>query len=87
VEYSFLLGIPTILGACAKKLIDYRQDFDVLFTKEHIQFLSIGTSISFIIALLTIKWMASFVRLHGFKLFGYYRIMVGLLLSIYLWMI
>jgi len=87
VEYSFLLGIPTILGACAKKLIDYRQDFDVLFTKEHIQFLSIGTSISFIIALLTIKWMVSFVRLHGFKLFGYYRIMVGLLLSIYLWMI
>ena len=87
VEYSFLLGIPTILGACAKKLIDYRQDYDVLFKKEHIQFLSIGTSISFIIALLTIKWMVGFVRLHGFKLFGYYRIMVGLLLSIYLWMI
>ena len=87
VEYSFLLGIPTILGACAKKLLDYRHDFDAIFTKEHIQFLTIGTSISFIIALLTIKWMVGFVRLHGFTLFGYYRIIVGLLLSIYLWMI
>ena len=87
VEYSFLLGIPTILGACAKKLLDYRHDFDVIFTSDHIQFLAIGTSISFIIALLTIKWMVGFVRLHGFKLFGYYRIIVGLLLSIYLWII
>jgi undecaprenyl-diphosphatase len=86
VEYSFLLGIPTILGACAKKLLDYRHDFDVLFTKEHIQFLGIGTIISFLIALLTIRWMVGFVRLHGFKLFGYYRIVIGLLLSLYLWM-
>jgi len=86
VEYSFLLGIPTILGACAKKLLDYRHDFDVLFTKEHIQFLGIGTVISFIVALLTIHWMVGFVKKHGFKLFGYYRIIVGLLLSVYLWM-
>jgi undecaprenyl-diphosphatase len=86
VEYSFLLGIPTILGSCAKKLLDYRHDFDVLFTKEHIQFLSIGTFISFVIALLTIKWMVGFVRQHGFTLFGYYRIIIGVGLSIYLWM-
>ena len=86
VEYSFLLGIPTILGACAKKLLDYRHDFDVLFTKEHIQFLGIGTLVSCIVALLTIHWMVGFVKKHGFKLFGYYRIIVGLLLSVYLWM-
>ena len=86
VEYSFLLGIPTILGACAKKLLDYRHDFDVIFTKEHIQFLSTGTFISFVIALLTIKWMVGFVRQHGFTLFGYYRIIIGVGLSIYLWM-
>jgi undecaprenyl-diphosphatase len=58
----------------------------VLFTKEHIQFLSIGTIISFVIALLTIKWMVGFVRNHGFTVFGYYRIIAGLSLSIYLWM-
>lgn len=86
VEYSFLLGIPTILGACAKKLLDYRHDFEVLFTKEHIQFLGTGTLVSFIVALLTIHWMVGFVKKHGFKLFGYYRIIVGLLLSVYLWM-
>jgi len=86
VEYSFLLGIPTILGACAKKLIDYRHDFDVLFTKEHLQFLGIGTTISFIVAMLTIKWMVGFVREHGFAFFGYYRIIIGLLFSVYLWM-
>lgn len=86
VEYSFLLGIPTILGACAKKLVDYRHDFDVLFTKEHLQFLGIGTAISFVIAMLTIKWMVGFVSKHGFTLFGYYRIIIGVGLSIYLWM-
>lgn len=86
VEYSFLLGIPTILGACAKKLLDYRHDFDVLFTNEHIQFLGVGTAISFLVALLTIKWMVGFVRMHGFSLFGYYRISIGVLLSLYLWM-
>jgi undecaprenyl-diphosphatase len=86
VEYSFLLGIPTLLGACAKKLVDYRHDFDLLFTKEHMQFLGIGTLISFFVALVTIHWMVGFVKKHGFKLFGYYRIIVGLLLSVYLWM-
>jgi undecaprenyl-diphosphatase len=86
VEYSFLLGIPTLLGACAKKLVDYRHDFDVLFTKEHIQFLGVGTSISFVIAILTIKWMVGFVRQNGFTLFGFYRIIIGVGLSIYLWM-
>jgi len=85
VEYSFLLGIPTILGACAKKLVDYRNDFDVMFTKEHIQFLSIGTVISFVVAVLTIKWMVSFVKQYGFTLFGFYRLIIGVLLSIYLW--
>lgn len=85
VEYSFLLGIPTILGACAKKLLDYRHDFDVLFTEEHIQFLSVGTGVSFVVALITIKWMVGFVKKHGFTFFGYYRIAIGLLLSIYLW--
>lgn len=86
VEYSFLLGIPTILGASAKKLLDYRHDFDVLFTKEHLQFLGIGTIVSFVVALLTIKWMVGFVRKHGFTLFGYYRVIAGILLSVYLWM-
>ena len=86
VEYSFLLGIPTILGACAKKLLDYRHDFSELFTKEHIQFLGLGTLISFLIALLTIKWMVGFVRINGFSWFGYYRIIAGILLSVYLWM-
>lgn len=86
VEYSFLLGIPTILGASAKKLLDYRHDFDVLFTKEHLQFLGIGTIVSFVVALLTIKWMVGFVRKHGFTLFGYYRVIAGILLSMYLWM-
>jgi undecaprenyl-diphosphatase len=85
VEYSFLLGIPTILGACAKKLLDYRHDYAVLFTKEHLQFLGIGTVISFVIALISIKWMVNFVRLHGFRLFGYYRVVIGVLLSLYLW--
>lgn len=86
VEYSFLLAIPTLLGATAKKLLDYRDNFNELFTTETINFLTIGFIGSFFVALLTIRWMVGFIKKNGLSFFGYYRILIGILLSIYLWM-
>jgi undecaprenyl-diphosphatase len=86
VEYSFLLGIPTILGACAKKILDYRTEIPLFFNSAHLPYLAISFVISFIIALITIRYMVSFITKYGFVYFGYYRILIGILLSLYLWL-
>jgi undecaprenyl-diphosphatase len=84
VEYSFLLGIPTILGASAKKMLDYKEHVSEFLFGEQSILLYIGFTVSFLVALLTIKWMVGLVTRFGFKYFGYYRIIVGLLLLIIL---
>ena len=86
VEYSFLLGIPTILGASAKKLLDYRTEIPSFLDETHLPVLGISFLVSFIIALLTIRFMVSIVHKYGFKYFGYYRILVGIVLGIHLWL-
>lgn len=86
VEYSFLLGIPTILGACAKKLVDYRSEIPQFTDSVHFPLLATSFFVSFIIAIFTIRFMVSIVSKYGFKYFGYYRILAGLLLSVVLWM-
>ena len=86
VEYSFLLGIPTILGASAKKLLDYRTEIPSFLDETHLPVLGISFIVSFIIALLTIRFMVSIVNKYGFKYFGYYRILVGIVLGIHLWL-
>ena len=84
VEYSFLLGIPTILGASAKKMLDYKEHIQEFLLGGQSMVLYIGFGISFLIALLTIKWMVGLVTKFGFKYFGYYRITAGLLLILLL---
>jgi undecaprenyl-diphosphatase len=86
VEYSFLLGIPTILGASAKKILDYRSEIPQFIDSNHLPILAISFIISFIIALFTIRFMVSIVTKYGFVYFGYYRIFVGLLLALFLWL-
>lgn len=86
VEYSFLLGIPTILGASAKKILDYKAEIPQFIDSTHLPILGVSFIISFIIALVTIRFMVSIVTKYGFKYFGYYRIFIGLLLSLFLWL-
>jgi undecaprenyl-diphosphatase len=80
-EFSFFLAVPTMLGATAKKCYDYYKDGLVL-THDQINFLIIGNIIAFIVALLAIKTFIGFLSRRGFKLFGYYRIIAGIVLLI-----
>ena len=84
VEYSFLLGIPTILGACAKKILDYRSEIFEYTTGNNGFVLSISFIISFLVALVSIKFLVSLVNKYGFKYFGYYRVVIGVAFGIYL---
>ncbi|RZJ69135.1 undecaprenyl-diphosphate phosphatase [Flavobacterium sp.] len=75
-EFSFFLAIPTMFGATAKKLYDYYKDGLVL-TSQETNLLIIGNVVAFIVALLAIKSFIGFLQKHGFKWFGYYRILAG----------
>ncbi len=75
-EFSFFLAIPTMFGATLKKSYDYyKAGFEL--TGEQVNLLIIGNVIGFIVALIAIKSFINYLGKHGFKIFGYYRIIAG----------
>lgn len=75
-EFSFFLAVPTMLGATVKKCYDYYKDGFVL-SDQQINLLIIGNIVAFIVAMLAIKSFIGYLSKHGFKMFGYYRIIAG----------
>lgn len=75
-EFSFFLAVPTMFAATAKKMLDYYQDGISLSNGEW-QLLAAGNVVAFIVAMIAIKTFISFLARHGFKWFGYYRIIAG----------
>jgi undecaprenyl-diphosphatase len=76
-EFSFFLAVPTMFGATAKKMLDYFKDGNS-FTGEQINLLIVGNIVAFIVAFLAIKGFINYVSKRGFKIFGIYRIIIGL---------
>jgi undecaprenyl-diphosphatase len=79
-EFSFFLAVPTMLGATLKEIYDYHKEHAHMFNGEQIKFLLIGNIIAFVVAMLAIRTFITFLEKKGFKLFGYYRIIVGIVL-------
>lgn len=76
-EFSFFLAVPTMLGATVKKSYDYyKAGFEL--TSEQVNYLIIGNVVGFIVALIAIKFFIDYLSKHGFKIFGYYRIIAGI---------
>ncbi|MES2133811.1 MAG: undecaprenyl-diphosphate phosphatase [Bacteroidota bacterium] len=75
-EFSFFLAVPTMFAATAKKLLDFYKDGLVL-DGQQINLLIFGNVVAFVVALLAIKSFIGFLSKHGFKSFGWYRIIVG----------
>ena len=80
-EFSFFLAVPTMLAATGYKLLKYYQDYGG-FSSNEIKQLAIGNVVAFIVALLAIKFFIGFLKKYGFKVWGYYRIIIGILLLI-----
>lgn len=76
-EFSFFLAVPTMLGATLKKSYDY-YNAGFTLTNDQINLLIIGNVVGFLVALLAIKTFIGYLSKHGFKIFGYYRIIVGI---------
>ncbi len=77
-EFSFFLAVPTMFAASVKTLYDVHKDTPEVFAKDQMTTLLIGSVVAFIVALLAIKFFISYVQKHGFRLFGWYRIVLGI---------
>lgn len=78
-EFTFFLAVPTMVGASALKLVK----FGFNFTGEELITLAIGMVVAFVVSLLCIKFLMSFIKKHDFKPFGWYRIILGVILIVY----
>jgi undecaprenyl-diphosphatase len=76
-EYSFMLGIPTIFAASIFDMVDLIQSSQNL--SDLTSYLIIGWLVAFIVALISIKWLISYLQKNTLNLFGWYRIIVGVL--------
>jgi len=79
-EFSFFLAVPTMFAATALKLLENYKTFG----PEDIKLLAIGNVVSFLVAMIAIKTFINFLMKHGFRVFGWYRIFVGLIILILL---
>lgn len=80
-EFSFLLAIPTMFAASG---LDLLESYEYI-NSGNISILLIGAAVAFVVALLAVKAFVTFLTRYGFKHFGYYRIVLGILFLVYAW--
>jgi len=78
-EFSFFLAVPTMLAATGYKLLKFYLEGNT-FGQNEIVLLGIGNIVAFMVAMVAIKYFIDFLTTHGFKIFGYYRIIAGIIL-------
>ena len=78
-EFTFFLAIPVMFGASLLKLINFGFDF----TGMEIFLLLLGSVVSFVVSIFAIKFLLGYIKKNDFKAFGYYRIVIGVVMLIY----
>lgn len=78
-EYTFFLAIPTMFGASLLKLVK----FGLNFTGAEAMILIVGTVVSFVVSILAIKFLMGYIKKHDFKVFGWYRIALGIVVLLF----
>jgi len=80
-EFSFFLAVPTMAAATGYKLLKaYKENPELLKNKDNLIALGIGNLIAFVVAIIAIKFFIGYLQKHGFRLFGWYRIIAGIIL-------
>lgn len=78
-EFTFFLAIPVMFGASLLKLVK----FGLAFTSSEFILLVVGMVVAFGVSMLTIKFLMNYIKKHDFKVFGWYRIILGIIVLIY----
>lgn len=78
-EYTFFLAIPVMFGASLLKIVKFGFDF----TSWELTILGVGTVVSFVVSILAIKFLMGYIKKHDFKAFGWYRIVLGIIVMLF----
>lgn len=76
-EFSFFLAVPTMLGASMWQIIKFMKEGNISVLQDNLPTLIVGNVVSFVVALLAIRYFIKYLQKHGFAAFGVYRILVG----------
>ena len=82
-EFSFFLALPIMIGASGYKMLK----LGTAFTQVEWIVLAVGSLTAFIVSVVIIKFLMDYIKAHDFKIFGYYRIIVGLVVLVYFYLI
>ena len=77
-EYTFFLAIPVMFGASLLKIVK----FGLAFSAQELIILGVGTLVSFVVSILAIKFLMGYIKKHDFRVFGWYRIVLGIIVLI-----
>lgn len=78
-EYTFFLAVPVMFGASALKLVKFGFDFSSM----ELAILAVGLISAFVVSILAIKFLMSYIKKHDFTVFGWYRIVLGVAVILY----
>ena len=78
-EYTFFLAIPVMFGASLLKIVKFGFDF----TSWELTILGVGTVVSFVVSILAIKFLMGYIKKHDFKAFGWYRIVLCIIVMLF----
>ena len=78
-EFTFFLAVPVMLGASLLKIVK----FGFAFTSYELILLIFGMAVAFVVSMITIKFLMSYIKKHDFKVFGWYRSILGIIVLVY----
>ena len=78
-EYTFFLAIPVMFGASLLNIVK----FGLAFSAQELIILGVGTLVSFVVSILAIKFLMGYIKKHDFRVFGWYRIVLGVVVMLY----
>jgi undecaprenyl-diphosphatase len=84
-EFSFFLAVPTMFAASVKSFWDVHKDHPDALTGANYGLLGISSIVAFLVAILAIRSFINFLKKYGFRVWGYYRIVIGLVMLVLLW--
>lgn len=84
-EFSFFLAVPTMLAASAKSFLDTYKDNPEVLDKSNMLTLLLGSAVAFIVSVIAIKFFIDFLKKYGFRIWGIYRIIAGLIMLVLIW--
>ena len=82
-EYTFFLAVPVMAGASLLKIMKYGFHYELI----EIVYLVLGMAVAFAVSWVVIKFIMSYIKKHDFKVFGWYRIILGILVLLYFYVI